>query len=115
MIAIHAAGAMTPVGLELADTMASLYTRVQLVADLDVLDSDGEPLSGMKIPFTEELDGPARITAMAHAVGAQCYMDGANLNALVGLVRPGDLGFDVMHINVHKTFSTPHGGGARGG
>jgi 3-oxoacyl-[acyl-carrier-protein] synthase-1 len=68
MIAIHAAGAMTPVGLELADTMASLYTRVQLVADLDVLDSDGEPLSGMKIPFTEELDGPARITAMAHAV-----------------------------------------------
>jgi len=68
MIAIHAAGAMTPVGLELADTMASLYTRVQLVADLDVLDSDGEPLSGMRIPFTDELDGPARITAMAHAV-----------------------------------------------
>src|SRR5678809_981790 len=41
-------------------------------------------------------------------------MDGANLNALVGLVRPGDLGFDVMHINVHKTFSTPHGGGGPG-
>ncbi len=55
------------------------------------------------------------ITAMAHAVGAQCYMDGANLNALVGIVRPGDLGFDVMHINVHKTFSTPHGGGGPGG
>ncbi len=55
------------------------------------------------------------VTAMAHAVGAQCYMDGANLNALVGLVRPGDLGFDVMHINVHKTFSTPHGGGGPGG
>jgi len=54
------------------------------------------------------------ITRMAHAAGAQCYMDGANLNALVGLVRPGDLGFDVMHINVHKTFSTPHGGGGPG-
>jgi len=50
----------------------------------------------------------------AHAVGAQCYMDGANLNALMGLVRPGDLGFDVMHINTHKTFSTPHGGGGPG-
>jgi glycine dehydrogenase subunit 2 len=54
------------------------------------------------------------ITRMAHAAGAQCYMDGANLNALVGLVRPGDLGFDCMHINVHKTFSTPHGGGGPG-
>jgi glycine dehydrogenase subunit 2 len=54
------------------------------------------------------------VTRMAHEAGAQCYMDGANLNALVGLVRPGDLGFDVMHINVHKTFSTPHGGGGPG-
>jgi glycine dehydrogenase subunit 2 len=54
------------------------------------------------------------VTRLAHAAGAQVYMDGANLNALVGLVRPGDLGFDVMHINVHKTFSTPHGGGGPG-
>ena len=54
------------------------------------------------------------VTQRAHAVGAQVYMDGANLNALVGLVRPADLGFDVMHINVHKTFSTPHGGGGPG-
>ena len=50
----------------------------------------------------------------AHAAGAQCYMDGANLNALMGVARPGDLGFDVMHINTHKTFSTPHGGGGPG-
>ena len=55
------------------------------------------------------------VTRLAHEAGALCYMDGANLNALVGLVRPGDLGFDVMHINVHKTFSTPHGGGGPGG
>ncbi len=54
------------------------------------------------------------LTRRAHAAGAQCYMDGANLNALVGVVRPGDLGFDVMHINTHKTFSTPHGGGGPG-
>ena len=54
------------------------------------------------------------VTRIAHEAGAQVYMDGANLNALVGLVRPGDLGFDVMHINVHKTFSTPHGGGGPG-
>jgi glycine cleavage system P protein (glycine dehydrogenase) subunit 2 len=54
------------------------------------------------------------ITRLAHDAGAQVYMDGANLNALVGLTRPGDLGFDVMHINLHKTFSTPHGGGGPG-
>ncbi len=54
------------------------------------------------------------VTRRAHAAGAQCYMDGANLNALMGVVRPGDLGFDVMHINTHKTFSTPHGGGGPG-
>ncbi|MEN9353974.1 MAG: hypothetical protein RL318_1299 [Fibrobacterota bacterium] len=49
-----------------------------------------------------------------HGVGAQVYMDGANLNALVGLCRPGDLGFDLMHFNLHKTFTTPHGGGGPG-
>jgi glycine dehydrogenase subunit 2 len=54
------------------------------------------------------------VTRRAHEAGALCYMDGANLNALVGITRPGDLGFDCMHINVHKTFSTPHGGGGPG-
>ena len=47
--------------------------------------------------------------------GAMVYMDGANMNALVGIARPGDFGVDVMHINLHKTFSTPHGGGGPGG
>jgi glycine dehydrogenase subunit 2 len=51
------------------------------------------------------------IAKMVHDVGALLYLDGANMNALVGLVRPGDLGFDIMHLNLHKTFSTPHGGG----
>ncbi len=50
-----------------------------------------------------------------HSRGALLYMDGANMNALVGVVRPGDLGIDVMHLNLHKTFSTPHGGGGPGG
>ena len=46
--------------------------------------------------------------------GGLCYYDGANLNALLGVLRPGDLGFDIMHLNLHKTFSTPHGGGGPG-
>ena len=54
------------------------------------------------------------IAAAAHAVGAYFYCDGANFNAIVGRVRPADLGVDAMHINLHKTFSTPHGGGGPG-
>ena len=54
------------------------------------------------------------ITSMCHEVGAQVYMDGANMNALLGIARPGDMGYDVCHLNLHKTFSTPHGGGGPG-
>src|SRR5258708_15525152 len=54
------------------------------------------------------------IAQILHAKGALLYMDGANMNALAGVARPGDLGFDVMHYNLHKTFSTPHGGGGPG-
>ena len=52
-----------------------------------------------------------KIADILHAKGGLLYMDGANMNALVGKVRPGDFGVDVMHLNLHKTFSTPHGGG----
>jgi glycine dehydrogenase subunit 2 len=55
-----------------------------------------------------------RIAGWIHEVGGVVYMDGANLNALVGWVRPGDVGADIVHINLHKTFSTPHGGGGPG-
>ncbi|HYL73154.1 MAG TPA: aminomethyl-transferring glycine dehydrogenase subunit GcvPB [Bryobacteraceae bacterium] len=55
-----------------------------------------------------------RIAEILHAKGAMVYMDGANMNALVGIARPGDFGIDVMHLNLHKTFSTPHGGGGPG-
>jgi glycine dehydrogenase subunit 2 len=58
--------------------------------------------------------GILQISKMVHDAGGLMYMDGANLNAIVGLVRPGDMGFDVVHINLHKTFSTPHGGGGPG-
>jgi glycine dehydrogenase subunit 2 len=70
----------------------------------------------MTIPSTLGLFEP-RIQDIAkkiHDAGALLYMDGANLNALVGLVRPGDLGVDVLHVNLHKTFATPHGGGGPG-
>ncbi len=55
-----------------------------------------------------------KIAAILHDKGALVYMDGANMNALVGITRPGDFGIDVMHLNLHKTFSTPHGGGGPG-
>ena len=54
------------------------------------------------------------ISRAVHDAGGLVYCDGANFNAIVGRVRPGDLGIDAMHINLHKTFSTPHGGGGPG-
>lgn len=61
--------------------------------------------------FEEEI---VKVTGLMHSKGAMVYMDGANMNALVGITRPGDFGIDVMHLNLHKTFSTPHGGGGPG-
>lgn len=55
-----------------------------------------------------------KITEIVHDAGGLCYYDGANLNAVMGVVRPGDMGFDCIHFNLHKTFSTPHGGGGPG-
>ena len=54
------------------------------------------------------------ITRLVHEAGGLCYYDGANLNAVMGVVRPGDMGFDCIHSNLHKTFATPHGGGGPG-
>lgn len=61
--------------------------------------------------FEEEIK---KVADIMHAKGSVVYMDGANMNALVGIARPGDFGIDVMHLNLHKTFSTPHGGGGPG-
>jgi glycine dehydrogenase subunit 2 len=54
------------------------------------------------------------ITGIVHEAGGLCYYDGANLNAVMGITRPGDMGFDAVHLNLHKSFSTPHGGGGPG-
>src|SRR3954447_18927743 len=61
--------------------------------------------------FEEDI---AEITAAVHEVGGLLYYDGANLNAILGVVRPGDMGFDIVHMNLHKTFAVPHGGGGPG-
>jgi glycine dehydrogenase subunit 2 len=61
--------------------------------------------------FEEDI---VEIAAAVHDVGGLLYYDGANLNAVVGVVRPGDMGFDIVHLNLHKTFATPHGGGGPG-
>jgi glycine dehydrogenase subunit 2 len=61
--------------------------------------------------FEEEIE---KITAVVHGLGGLVYYDGANLNAILGRCRPGDMGFDIVHINTHKTFATPHGGGGPG-
>ena len=59
-------------------------------------------------------EGIGELCAIVHDAGGQVYVDGANLNALVGLARPGDFGADVCHLNLHKTFCIPHGGGGPG-
>ena len=59
-------------------------------------------------------DDIRKIAQIVHSSGALLYYDGANLNAIMNIVKPGEMGFDVMHVNVHKTFSTPHGGGGPG-
>lgn len=78
----------------------------------------GEDTAGLMLtnPNTLGLFDPniLEITRIVHEAGGLNYYDGANLNAIMGVVRPGDMGFDVIHLNLHKTFSTPHGGGGPG-
>jgi glycine dehydrogenase subunit 2 len=99
--------------------MISLKSGADGSVDLDALGSSlSERIAGMMltVPSTLGLFEPdiLKISDMVHQAGGLMYGDGANLNALVGHIRPGDLGFDVMHINLHKTFTTPHGGGGPG-
>ena len=78
----------------------------------------GDDTAGLMLtnPNTVGLFDPniLKITQIVHEAGGLCYYDGANLNAVMGIARPGDMGFDVVHVNLHKTFSTPHGGGGPG-
>ena len=87
--------------------------------DLDALRAAvGPDTAGLMLtnPNTVGLFDPniLEITQIVHDAGGLCYYDGANLNAVMGQVRPGDMGFDCVHLNLHKTFSTPHGGGGPG-
>ena len=87
--------------------------------DLDALrEAAKEDTAGLMLtnPNTVGLFDPniLEITRIVHEAGGLCYYDGANLNAIMGIARPGDMGFDVVHVNLHKTFSTPHGGGGPG-
>jgi len=87
--------------------------------DMDALRAAAGPdTAGLMLtnPNTLGLFDPniLEITRIVHGAGGLCYYDGANLNAIMGVTRPGDMGFDVIHLNLHKTFSTPHGGGGPG-
>ncbi len=89
------------------------------LVDLDALRAAlDEDVAGFMLtnPNTLGLFDPniLEITKAVHDVGAYAYCDGANLNAILGVARPGDMGFDALHINLHKTFATPHGGGGPG-
>jgi len=84
--------------------------------DLDALKGlCDENLAGLMLTNPNTLglfdEHVVEVIETVHAAGGLVYGDGANMNALLGIVRPGDLGFDIMHFNLHKTFSTPHGGG----
>jgi glycine dehydrogenase subunit 2 len=112
-------------GTNPASVTLSGYRAVQVPSDhrglVDVAELErlaDEDVAGLMLTnpntlglFEEEIEA---IEATVHRVGALLYYDGANLNAIVGRARPGDMGFDIVHLNTHKTFATPHGGGGPG-
>jgi glycine dehydrogenase subunit 2 len=100
-------------------TVVNLKSRADGCVDTDALAAClGDDVAGMMMTnpntlglFEKEI---VNISRMVHEAGGLMYYDGANLNAVLGVARPGDMGFDVTHLNLHKTFSTPHGGGGPG-
>ena len=102
-------------GFEAVEFGSNEEGRVDLEALKEVLD---ENVAGMMLTnpntlgkFETDIE---EISRLVHEAGGLMYMDGANLNALMGMTRPGDMGYDIVHFNLHKTFSTPHGGGGPG-
>ncbi len=99
--------------------VVSVKSRADGRIDIDDLKSKAnDAVAGMMITnpstvgiFEKDIE---EVEKIIHGCGGLLYMDGANLNALLGIVRPGDMGFDCVHINLHKTFATPHGGGGPG-
>jgi glycine dehydrogenase subunit 2 len=100
-------------------TVVELPSNADGDVDLDALRREADDtVAGMMITVPSTLGvfdkNIKEIIDIIHGCGGLMYMDGANMNALLGVVKPGELGFDVMHYNLHKTFSTPHGGGGPG-
>jgi glycine dehydrogenase subunit 2 len=105
----------TMAGLEVVELPSDEHGNVDLAA---LRAACGDDVAGMMITVPSTLGlfdtQIVDIINAVHACGGLMYMDGANMNSLLGIVKPGQLGFDVMHYNLHKTFSTPHGGGGPG-
>ena len=105
-------------GLEILEVKSTKNGLVDLEDLENLVNQEGPNIAAMMMTNPNTLglferDIP-RIAKMIHDCGGLMYYDGANLNPMLGACRPGDMGFDVMHINLHKTFSTPHGGGGPG-
>jgi glycine dehydrogenase subunit 2 len=105
-------------GLRVVEVPSDARGNVDVAPLKAACEEHGDQLVGMMLTnpntlglFDEHVE---QITALVHERGGLVYGDGANMNALLGIARPGDLGFDVLHYNLHKTFSTPHGGGGPG-
>lgn len=105
-------------GLEIAEVKSLGDGTVDVEALRELLAQHGSEIAAMMMTnpntlglFEKQIP---EIEKLVHAAGGLMYYDGANLNPMLGAARPGDMGFDVMHINLHKTFSTPHGGGGPG-
>ncbi|WP_322807960.1 aminomethyl-transferring glycine dehydrogenase subunit GcvPB [Thermanaerothrix sp.] len=112
-------------GTNPASSAMSGYEVVQLPSDkrgnvdLEALKAAcDETVAGLMLTNPNTLglfeENVLEVTRIVHEAGGLVYGDGANLNALLGIARPGDMGFDILHLNLHKTFSTPHGGGGPG-
>lgn len=106
---------VTSAGLEIIEIKSKENGRVDIEKLKEVVNDE---TAGLMLTnpntlglFEEEI---SIISKVVHDAGGLLYYDGANLNAIMGITRPGDMGFDVMHVNLHKTFSTPHGGGGPG-
>ncbi len=99
--------------------VAEIPSDAEGMIDLDALEAKLDPsVAGMMLTVPNTLgifeERILEVTERVHAAGGLCYFDGANLNAFLGRARPGDMGADVFHFNLHKTLSTPHGGGGPG-
>ncbi len=109
---------VTMAGFEVVELPSDDRGSVDLDALKKVCNEQGEQIAGMMITVPSTLglfeEHILEVIEAVHEIGGLMYMDGANMNALMGIVKPGELGFDVMHYNLHKTFSTPHGGGGPG-